>query len=329
MRLSDFGESRLIKLIRSFSGHGAGDVVLGIGDDAAVVHNRGPFTLLTSDMMIEGVHFDLSYITFFQLGYKILAVNISDILAMGGKPKFFMLDIAVPSSFDSRNIRNIYRGMKKLADIYGVAVVGGDTCSSGHDLLLSATLTGEAARPIQRKGAQPGDGIYVTGTLGDASLGLLLLKSIDSIAIAKQRRQINISGSTLSYRSVSPLLRQFLTPQPIPLKRTHRITSMIDVSDGLFTDLGHICDESGVGAEIHSSKLPLSRTLINTCRTLGKDPIDFATRGGEDYRLLFTDPSYSRRDAVRIGSIRRKGRYIIYPDRRRIAFKDGGYEHFR
>jgi thiamine-monophosphate kinase len=329
MRLSEVGEFRLIKSIRSLCRKESRDIIFGIGDDAAAVRSTSNSTLLTSDMMLEGVHFDLSYTSFYQLGHKILAVNISDILAMGGKPKYFLIDIGIPGDYHSRVIRDIYRGMKGLADKFGVAIVGGDTCSSRKDLILSGTLTGEAARPVSRKGARPGDGIYVNGTLGDSSLGLMILKSSGGVSPGKPRAKLRVSGFELPYRSLSPLIKRHLTPEPVPLKRTQGITSMIDISDGLLMDLGHICDESGVGAEIHTDRLPLSKPLLDTCRRLGKDPLDFATMGGEDYLLLFTARSRTRKDAVRIGRIIEKDRYIVGPDGSKASFKAGGYEHFR
>lgn len=329
MRLSEVGEFRLIKSIRSLCLKEPRDIIFGIGDDAATVRGTSKSKLITSDMMLEGVHFDLSYTSFYQLGHKILAVNISDILAMGGKPKYFIIDIGIPGDYDSRDIMDIYRGMKRLADKFEVTVVGGDTCSSRKDLILSGTLTGEAARPVSRMGARPGDGIYVNGTLGDSSLGLTILKASGGISPGKPRAKLNVSGFELPYRRVSPLIKRHLSPEPVPLKRTQGITSMIDISDGLMVDLGHICDESGVGAEIHSDRLPLSKPLLDTCRRLGKDPLHFATMGGEDYLLLFTARSRTRKDAVRIGKITEKGRYIISPDGRRTSFKSGGYEHFR
>jgi thiamine-monophosphate kinase len=223
MRLSEVGEFRLIKSIRSLCRKESRDIILGIGDDAAAVRSAPNSTLLTSDMMLEGVHFDLSYTSFDQLGHKVLAVNISDILAMGGKPKYFLIDIGIPSDYLSGNIRDIYRGMKGLSDRFGVTIVGGDTCSSRNDLILSGTLTGEAARPVSRNGARPGDGIYVNGTLGDSSLGLMILKSSVGISPGKPRAKLRVSGFELPYRSVYPLIKRHLPPEPVPLKRTQGI----------------------------------------------------------------------------------------------------------
>ncbi len=329
MRLSELGEFRLIKSIRSLCRKESRNILFGIGDDTAAVRGTSNATLLTSDMLLEGVHFDLSYTSFHQLGHKALAVNISDILAMGGKPEYFLLDLGIPGGYSSGNIRDIYRGMRKIADKFDVAVVGGDTCASKSGLVLSGTLTGEAVRPIGRKGAQPGDSIFVNGTLGDSAMGLKILKMSGGLPLKKSRAKLRLSGANLQYKSVSILIKRHLTPEPMPVKRTRGITSMIDISDGLFMDLGHICDESGVGAEIHSEMIPVSKPLLDTCKSLGENPLDFATMGGEDYLLLFTAPSITRKDAVRIGRITEKGRYIIDPEGRRASFRARGYEHFK
>src|SRR4030067_2555092 len=153
-------------------------ILKGIGDDAAAVKIRADKTLITTDMLLEGIHFDLSFTTFYQLGYKTLEVNISDIFAMGGKPKYFLLSIGIPKNYQSKNIHELYSGIRKIAKKFGIAVVGGDTCASRHGLVLSGTLIGEAGKIIMRSGAKEGDSIFVTNTLGDSAMGLMLLKKI-------------------------------------------------------------------------------------------------------------------------------------------------------
>ncbi|GAB4537518.1 MAG: thiamine-phosphate kinase [Thermodesulfovibrionia bacterium] len=315
MRLSRIGEFGLIKRIERLCKKGSKGLIVGMGDDCAVIKPTNGFTLITSDMLIEGIHFDLKYTDLYQLGYKAIAVNISDVLAMGGMPRFFMLDIGIPEGFDSKDIEEIYEGITELAERFGVRIIGGDTSLSLNGLLLSGILIGEAERPIMRKGARVGDGIFVTGMLGDSAMGLELLRMGERLH-SRQRP------------SISYLIKRHLTPEPCAVINTNGITSMIDISDGLLIDLSHICDESGVGAMIYKGCIPLSDELISVANGLNKDPYQFALRGGEDYVLLFTSHQ-DRRDAIRIGEIIRKGRYIIDEKGRRVPFKSEGYEHFK
>lgn len=313
MKLSELGEFGLIKEIKGICDNASGDLLLNIGDDAAAVRTRTGIALLSSDMLVEGGHFDLKSTSYYQLGHKVLAVNLSDIYAMGGRPRYFLLNIGVPKKCEINNIKNLYRGLKKLADMHGVAVIGGDTSGSGRDLVLSGTIIGETKRVISRKGAKPGDGIYVAGTLGDSAMGLELLNKS-----AKHKAQDSLK-----------LCKRHLMPEPAPLKRTKDITAMIDISDGLLIDLSHICDESGVGAMIYSDSIPMSKELSAVAKRSRKDPLDYALKGGEDFVLLFTSPSKTRRDAFRIGEIINRGRYIIDSNGKKQAFRPEGYEHFR
>lgn len=302
---------------KKYSGKAA-DILAGIGDDAAAVKISNCKTLLTMDMMIEGVHFDMSFTTFFQLGYKFLAVNISDIFAMGGTPKYFLISIGIPGTCDTDDIDELYAGIKKIARKSGVNIIGGDTCASKKGLVLSGALIGETKKIIRRSGAKEGDGIFVSKTIGDSALGLRLL-------IKRGRRVLKFSPLTPRLR----LMKRHLMPEPSPLKDLSRIRSMIDISDGLLIDLSHICEESNVGAVIYTDRIPLSRDLRLMADSIGNDPVKFALRSGEDYALLFTAPQRSRKDAVRIGEITGKDRYIIEGSGTKIAFKAEGYEHFK
>jgi thiamine-monophosphate kinase len=317
MRLSDIGEFELIKRIKRLCNRSSKGLVLGIGDDSAITKDPSMFTLITSDMLIEGVHFDLRYTTFLQLGHKALAVNLSDIFAMGGRPRFFLVDIGIPSGIDSRDVEEIYKGVNVLAKRHGVAVIGGDTSISRKGFIICGTLIGESKRPIRRSGAGIGDGIFVTGALGDSAMGLELLRKTGK-GIQKGQDAYSLS-----------LIKRHLSPEPKPLRRTDRVTSMIDISDGLLIDLCHICDASNVGAVIYKERIPLSKELTRVAHTMKKDPFDYALRGGEDYVLLFTSPSRYKKGATRIGEIIRKGRYIIDEKGRKTPFKSEGYEHFR
>jgi thiamine-monophosphate kinase len=273
MKLSRLGEFGLIERIRRTtpSGHG---VRLGIGDDAAWVASKFGSALITSDILIEGIHFNLKWTSLFALGYKTLAVNLSDIAAMGGMPAYLIVSLGIPAKYRSEDIDEFYRGIRFLAAQNGVALVGGDT-NVANSLLISACLIGHAPyRPVTRAGAKIGDDIYVTGTLGDSALALKLLKNSSSQA---NRR----AAAYLFVRHHQPTPR--LTAGAL-LARDRLATAMIDVSDGLLQDLGHLCQSSGVGAVIWKEKIPLSPAY----RTLaGREGTRYALFGGEDYELLF------------------------------------------
>ncbi len=318
MKITKLGEFGLIKELQKKCPGTLPDVLTGIGDDAAVVKVTDRKFLITSDMLIEGVHFDLSFTTFFQLGYKFLAVNISDILAMGGTPKYFLISLGIPKDYDSEDIYELYSGVKKIAGKFGIAVIGGDTCATRQGLVLSGTLIGNANRIISRSGAKEGDGIFITDTLGDSAMGLQLLKT-------RGKRVHTFSPPSPRLK----LIKKHLMPHIKQLKSTSKITSMIDVSDGLLADLSHICDESKVGAIIYKEKIPLSGELQSMADSLRKDPVQFALKGGEDYALLYTArPNYKTND-YKIGEIIKEGRYIIDNKGKKTLFKPEGYEHFK
>ena len=314
--LSDLGEFGLIKTLQTQCIETSPEILKGIGDDAAAVKIRADKTLITTDMLLEGIHFDLSFTTFYQLGYKTLAVNISDIFAMGGKPKYFLLSIGIPKNYQSKNIHELYSGIRKIAKKFGIAVVGGDTSASRHGLVLSGTLIGEAGKIIMRSGAKEGDSIFVTNTLGDSAMGLMLLKKL-------RTKNWKLRTSQLK------LIKRHLMPEPQPLKDTKKVTAMIDVSDGLLIDLTHICDESKVGAMVYIDKIPISEELAETAKKLSMDPVKFALKGGEDYVLLFTAPPGIKTNAVEIGKIIGKGRFLVDIKGKKIPFKAEGYEHFK
>jgi thiamine-monophosphate kinase len=318
MQLSKTGEFGLIKKLRTRCEKHLTDLVAGIGDDAAALKIKNKNTLLTSDMLIEGVHFDLSYTTFYQLGYKFLAVNISDILAMGGKPGYFLVSLGIPEYFRTGSIDELYSGLMEISNKFKITIIGGDTCASKCGLVLSGTLIGTSNRIIKRSGARVGDSIFVTDTLGDSAMGLTLLKN--------RNRKIHKFSPTAP---ASRLMKKHLMPEPVPLKSTAGITSMLDISDGLLIDLNHICEESNAGAIIYSDKIPLSGDLALTAKKSGSDPLQFALKGGEDYALLFTTPSKYKKGAYRIGEIIKKGRFIVDKNGKKTAFKAEGYEHFK
>ncbi|NMC73514.1 MAG: thiamine-phosphate kinase, partial [Geobacteraceae bacterium] len=275
-RLGDIGEFGFIDRIAARTGNGEG-VVIGIGDDAAAFRTPdGRVTLVTADMLVEGVHFDLSLCDPFSLGRKALAVNLSDVAAMGGEPRHFLLSLAVPSATTLDFLDECVRGMLHRAGEFGVTLMGGDTCSSPDRLVLSITLLGDQLpeRILRRRGARPGDRVCVTGTVGDSALGLQLLK--------------RGTGD-------HPVVRRHLDPTPRvregkALADARLPSAMIDVSDGLLADLGHILDQSAVGARIRLDALPLSDDFRGSAAAASPDPLSLALAGGEDYELLFTVP---------------------------------------
>ena len=273
-------------LVRRFSKRTPG-LVRGIGDDAAVVvppANRQ--LVLTTDLLAEGIHFDLRTASFEDIGYKAAMANLSDIAAMGARPEHVLVALAIPSSCDESRILRLYRGLMAACRPYRVSLIGGDTSASSHGLFLSLTVTGTvpAGSALLRSGARVGDLIYVTGTLGDSLAGLQLLSRPQHMAAVrlplKDRR-------FLIARHRRPVAQcrfgQFLS--------THRLASAaIDLSDGLSGDLRHLCTQSHVGAEIYAPALPLSSALLRYAMASHTDPAALALRGGEDYELLWTVP---------------------------------------
>ncbi len=324
MQLSKIGEFGLIKKLRTKCKNTRKEILAGIGDDAAAIKQGDKKILITTDMLLEGIHFDLSFTTFYQLGYKFLGVNISDIFAMGGNPKYFFISLGIPKDYKSNAIDELYSGILKIAKKFGIAIAGGDTCTSRQGLVLSGTLVGDADMVIPRSGARVGDNIFVTSTLGDSAMGLMLLKRQKA-----EGRGQKLKLKTLNSKDVSYLIKKHLMPEPIPLKNTSKVTSMIDISDGLLIDLSHISDESKVGAVIYKNKIPISGELTDTAKILGTDPVKFALKGGEDYALLFTAPPDTKTTATKIGEIITRERFIVDEKGRKIKFKPEGYEHFK
>ena len=328
MQLRRLGEFGLIERVRRATPKGNG-VLLGIGDDAAWVANKTRSSLVTSDILIEDVHFDLQWTSLFDLGYKTLAVNLSDIAAMGGIPAYLILGLGIPAGFSSRKIDDFYRGIRSLAAKSGVALVGGDT-SIAEALYISACLIGHAPfRPVTRGGAKQGNDIYVTGTLGDSALALSLLR----------KRAGEAKHGPIKY-----LLSRHHRPAPrltggALLARERLATAMIDVSDGLLQDLGHICRASNIGAVVWENKLPLSRAY----RALaGQNGTKHALSGGEDYELLFCAHERDRsrieklpkRAGVmitRIGTCvpRRRGIIVLDHLGKPLAIRSQGHDHFK
>jgi thiamine-monophosphate kinase len=281
MLIKDIGEFDLIKRMSAGLTSTGRPVIAGIGDDSAALHPpMGKIQLVTSDMLVENVHFRLDTASPFQIGWRSLAVNISDIAAMGGEPTYAFVSIGLPRETTVEFVDELYSGMRKIAEIYSVDIVGGDTVSSPQ-LIINVALLGEVEQEtlILRSGAKTGDALVVTGDLGGSEAGLAILE-----------RGLP-EGQT--FVSVAPDTRKHLMPVPRVregrlLAKSGYVTSMIDISDGLASEVHHICEASGTGARLYMEKIPISNNVQSIAEYIGKQPHDLALYGGEDFELLFT-----------------------------------------
>jgi thiamine-monophosphate kinase len=330
VKLSQKGEFGLIELIRRECGKQNKRIMLGIGDDAAIIQtDSAKYSVLTTDALIETVHFNLDYFTFFQLGWRALAANLSDIAAMGGKPVCAVVTLGLNDRISVENVRELYQGMLSLARKFNCTIAGGDIVRSPKFLMISISVLGEVerGRVVTRSGAKIGDLICVTGQLGEAQAGLELL-------LERRKRK--------GLRFSSGLTKKHLLPFPSLaeseyLLRKFRLNSMIDISDGLASDLHHICEESQTGAVIYADKIPVSPKAKQASRLLDKDALEFALQGGEEYELLFT--LRKKQAAKLLKSAKFKFTVIgeIIPPKRGIWLQKGsrrlklfplGYTHF-
>ncbi len=342
MRLSRIGEFGLIdRLLRRLPPL-QGTVVVGPGDDAAAVQPAaGTLTLLTADVLVENVHFDRGIHDFEDIGWRAMAANISDIAAMGGRPGHALVSICLPEDVTVEQVEKIYRGMGAVAGEYDCDIIGGDTVASPRDLVVSIALTGEVAKEhmVTRDGAREGDLIGVTGRLGGSQAGLAMLRRLHEKTFA--------SGAAPPAERWDRIRRRHLRPRPRlraaeELVRTGCIHSMIDVSDGLAGDLGHIVDRSGVGAEIEGEKIPIDPQTRWAAEYIGASARDFALSGGEDFELLFTVAADTAADVLQeaatraglditlIGRIRprNQGLTIVEPSGEKKPLIGKGFVHF-
>ncbi len=287
--IKELGEFGLIHhLTKNIELQNASSIV-GVGDDAAVIDHFGKQTVVTTDMLIEGVHFDLAYTPLKHLGYKSVVVNLSDIYAMNAAPTQITLSIGVSSRFSVEALDEFYEGVYAACEEYGVDLIGGDTCSSQKGFIISVTALGEAIadKVVLRSTAQKGDLICVSGDLGGAYIGLLFLEREKKIYLESPQVQPDLENeSYVIGRLLKPRARkdiqEFLDDSAIVP------TSMMDISDGLSSELLHICSKSGVGCLIYEEKLPIAEASKNAAYKFQIDPTACALSGGEDYGLLFT-----------------------------------------
>ena len=323
MKLRSLEEKELLRAIRKEFPRKSRHLLLGIGDDAAVIKAAAKSLLFTTDLLVEGTDFLPDLNPPWYLGRKCLNVNLSDIAAMGGRPTFALLGLGLPSRTSTAWVSQFFAGFKTAAQESKVELAGGDI-SRSKEISVFVALLGEGEKIVHRSGAQPGDLLFVSGYLGDAAAGLRLLRK--GCLLGKDKQSDH-------------LLRAFLDPRPrialgSSLARRNLATSMIDISDGLSIDLLHLCEESGVGAEVSLGKLPLSPQLM----TFERKPDALALHGGEDFELLFTvAPRHldavlrlrKRYSITQVGRITKEKRVFMIDrqgNRRFLEIK--GYQHF-
>jgi len=287
--LSEIGEFGLIELLTKNLGSKLGSTVRGIGDDAAVLDHGKNQIVLTTDLLVEGVHFDLAYMPLKHLGYKAIMVNLSDVFAMNAVATQVTVSIAVSNRFPVEALEELYEGIELASKIYNVDVVGGDTTSSTKGLLISVTAIGAAPADqiVYRTGAKPNDLLVVTGDLGAAYMGLQVLEREKEVFKVNPNSQPDLDAYTyLIERQLKPEARQDIPP--LLKKLGVKPTSMIDISDGLSSEIIHLCKNSGVGVNLFEDKIPLDPAVISACEEFELDSTTIALSGGEDYELLFS-----------------------------------------
>lgn len=334
MKITDIGEFNLIKRIHKRLTVNTRSVILGIGDDTAIVRPQpGRLQLFTTDMMVEGIHFNVHWSKPDQIGWKALAINISDIAAMGGRPLYAVVSIGLPQDTDVKTVDAIISGIRKIARKYNVAVVGGDTVSSDH-IVINVAMWGDVKRGyvLKRSNARVGDLLAVTGTYGDSAAGLELFQHKSPIIRSRYPK----------------LIRKHCMPVPRVeeagiIGRGKLASSMIDSSDGLALSVKFICEASRVGARIYSDRIPLSSSLKRAVsKGVLNDPLNLALYGGEDFELVFTVPKRKENifkkiaknintQITVIGEIVpfNKGFSVVSMEGEIKTIKPRGYEHFR
>lgn len=321
--LSELGEFGLIQHLTKHLKAKQASTVLSIGDDAAVINNEEKLTVVSTDLLVEGVHFDLMYVPLKHLGYKAVVVNLSDIYAMNAQPKQITVSLALSSKYTLEAIEELYAGIEKACEFYGVDLIGGDTTSSLKGMTISVTAIGqgEKGKIVQRDTAKKGDYICVSGDLGAAYLGLQILEREKQVYLENPNIIPSLDEHTyIVGRQLKPEARKDI----IALLEEIKVipTSMIDISDGLSSELLHICHASNVGCEIQERDIPIHKESSEQALKFRLPPTTCALSGGEDYELLFTikPEDFAKIDQMPgvtvIGEIveKEKGCKLITPD---------------
>lgn len=333
--LGELGEFGLIDLLSKRFHIKNNSTIKAVGDDAAVMEYGNKQTLISTDLLVEGIHFDLSYCPLKHLGYKAAVVNFSDIAAMNGNPRQLLVGLAVSNRFSVEALEELYDGIKLACDKYNVDLVGGDTTSSTSGLFISMTITGDAdkAETTYRNGAKEGDLLCVSGNLGAAYMGLLLLEREKQVYKANPQMQPELDGyDYILQRQLKPEARVDI----VKLLKENDIkpTSMIDISDGLASEILHICKQSETGCNLYEEKIPIDTETALLAEEFKIVPVVTALNGGEDYELLFTVPQsdYEKiknlTDISVIGYITDKnsGANLITPQGTAIPLKAQGWD---
>ena len=336
MHISELGEFPLIERIARIVSVERDDVIVGIGDDVAVLDNVGEDWILAKvDSQVEGVHFLRDAISARQLGRKVLAINLSDIASIGGWPLYALVSLALPDDTEVAWVDELYHGLREEGDRFGVAVVGGNMARSQGGAFIDVFVLGRVRREhvLLRSGARPGDRVLVTGRLGDSAAGLQLLLHPE-IDVPPSDRDM------LADRHFTPTPR---LAEAQVIARSGAATATIDLSDGLSSDVGHICERSGVGVRLWAERLPISLAMRRVAAACDREPWQLAIEGGEDYELCLTVPS-ARVDALTaaveqktgtplsvVGEILapEQGRWLVLEDGQEVPLAAKGWQHWR
>lgn len=333
MEIKELGEFAFIdRLTAAFTS----DITCGIGDDAAVIDRGDHYELISSDLLLEGINFDLTYTPLRHLGYKSVVVAISDIAAMNGTPKYLTISLGLSKRFTVEMVEELYSGVKTACEDYNLSLIGGDTSSSLTGLTIAATAVGEVAKKkiAYRNGASETDLVCVTGDLGAALMGLKLLEREKYVLTGNNTEKPKLEGfeyplgRTLKPRCRRDVIKKLDAMGIVP-------TSMIDISDGLASELLHICKKSECGVDIYIDRLPISPISEKLGEELNFDPLLAALNGGEDYELLFTvpltmhDKIVAMEDVAIIGYVTNQasGAVLLTPDGSEIAIEAQGWKN--
>jgi thiamine-monophosphate kinase len=335
MKISELGEFPLIDRIAAIAATDRDDVIVGIGDDVAVLDCGGEeWVLAKVDSQVEGTHYQADLITPHQLGRRALAINLSDIAAVGGRPTHALVSLALPAETEVGWVDEFYAGLREEGDSYGVAVVGGNMARSETQAYVDVFVLGLVAPDLLmlRSGARPGDAVLVTGQLGDSAAGLRLLLD-PALQVSQSQRD------RLVERHLTPRPR---LPESAAIARSGVATAMIDLSDGLSSDIGHICQRSGVGVRILERCLPISAGARQVAEITGERAAKLALDGGEDYELCFTAPSAEAEslaaavlsstgtEVAIIGEVvpQDEGKSLVLEGEHEVDLVPGGWDHF-
>lgn len=335
--IGEIGEFGLIDKLAEKVRYYHGETVKGIGDDAAVYDAGDHYMLISSDMLLEGVHFDLSYMPLQHLGYKAVAVNVSDIAAMNGVPKQITVNLGLSNRFSVEAVEVIYEGIRAACEAFKVDLVGGDTTTSKSGLVISVTATGAVAKDkiAYRSGAKASEILCVTGDVGAAFIGLNVLEREKQEFLGNPNMQPKLDkypyvvGRQLRPQARMDIIHEFADLGIVP-------TSMIDVSDGLASEVFHLCKHSGLGAAIYEDKLPIDKEAYETAAEFSIDPNTCALNGGEDYELLFTirqedfEKLKNHAEIHTIGYMQAadKGRTMVTRNNNVVELQAQGWKHF-